>query len=108
MKPGQEICGIITLKHVFEIAKFLSDENAFAHMELQDVCMSVMSKARKAGIKVIKEDLDATEYKEFLDERKLIVENQLKDIAEKRSAKLMRTAATPAAGTADKTAAKKK
>lgn len=93
MVPSTEISGIITLKHVFEIAKFVHDENAFAHMDLQQVCISVINKARRAGIKVIKEDLDSDEYKKFLDERKKIEEAQLKEISDKRNAKLMRAAA---------------
>jgi large subunit ribosomal protein L11 len=94
MQPGKEISGIITLKHVFEIAKFIHDQNAFAHMELQHVCVSVIKKARQAGIKVIKEDLNPEEYKKFIAERKAIDDAQLKEIAEKRAAKLMRAVAT--------------
>ncbi len=59
MKPGSEISGIITLKHVYEIAKFVADENAFAHLELYKVCESVIDKAVRCGIKVIKEDLNS-------------------------------------------------
>ena len=36
------------------------------------------------------------EYRKFLAERKVIEEAQLKDIADRRNAKLMRAAATPA------------
>ena len=107
MLPGREIAGIITLKHVFEIAKFIHDQNAFAHEDLQHVCMSVVKKARKAGIKVIKEDLNPEEYKKFLAERKILEDVQMKEIAEKRAAKLMRAAATPATPAATSTPAKK-
>ncbi len=95
MKPGTEISGIITVKHVYEIAKYVHEENAFAHLELKEVCEAVINKAIRCGIKVIREDLNANEYKKFLDERKIIEDQQLKELTEKRNSKLMRAAATP-------------
>lgn len=93
MKPTHEVSGIISLKHVYEIAKFVHDEVSYAHLELHHLCLEIIYRARQCGIKVIKEDLNPDEYKEFLNKRKQIETEQVKEIAEKRAAKLMRAAA---------------
>lgn len=100
MLPGREVAGIINLKQVYEIAKFKSNEELYAHLSLKTLCIKVIDSALQAGIKVVNRDLDANEYENFLAERKLVEEQQLKEIAEKRTAKLMRT--TAATGTAKK------
>jgi hypothetical protein len=46
--------------------------------------------------------LDPTELKEFLDERKRLEELELKEVAEKRAAKLMRASNIAAAAAAKK------
>lgn len=46
--------------------------------------------ARTCGVQIVR-DLDANEYREFLDERKLIVEAQRQELQEKREAKMLRT-----------------
>lgn len=100
MMPKYEICGIITLKHVYEIAKFkLADENCM-HLSLEQMCKNVIATAVRCGIKVVKEDLVEKEYAEFLAERKLIEEAQLKEISDKRSAKMMKAQAQSAAAAA--------
>lgn len=42
------------------------------------------------GIEVVKE-LDAEEYAEFIEERKVVVEQQLKELQEKKEARMLRT-----------------
>lgn len=46
--------------------------------------------ARTCGVQIVR-DLDANEYKEFLEERKLTVEAQRLELQEKREAKMLRT-----------------
>ena len=47
---------------------------------------------RTMGIKVQREDLDPIETKKFLEERKAIVAQQLQEWADKKAAKMLRTA----------------
>lgn len=46
--------------------------------------------ARTCGIKIVKE-LKAEDYAQFLEERKVVVEEQRKELQEKREAKMLRT-----------------
>lgn len=46
--------------------------------------------ARSCGIKIVKE-LNAEDYGKFLEERKKIVEEQKRELQEKREAKMLRT-----------------
>lgn len=52
--------------------------------------MEVIDVAREIGIKIQNEDLNPTELKTFLDERREIVAQQLKEIEEKEAAKMLR------------------
>ncbi|XP_014215240.1 39S ribosomal protein L11, mitochondrial isoform X2 [Copidosoma floridanum] len=47
--------------------------------------------ARTVGIEVVRH-LDSEEYKQFLEERKLVVEQNLKELQEVKEAKMLRTA----------------
>ncbi len=91
MKAPSEISGIITLKHVYEIAKFKHTDESHAHLTLEQLCTRVIHFAKQSGIKVIRENLDAQEYSDFLLKRKTIEDLQIKELTEKRMAKLMRS-----------------
>jgi len=54
------------------------------------MCEMLISIARTCGIKVVKE-IDPAAYGEFLEERKTIVEQQRRELQEKREAKMLRT-----------------
>ena len=97
MEAGHKVCGVITLKHVFEIAKFKLDEINCSHKSLKEMCISVINTANRNGIKIVKGDLNPNELKEFLDKRALANEEELKNIAERKAAKLMRAANISAA-----------
>lgn len=56
----------------------------------QQMCEMLVGVARTCGIKIVR-DLDATEYAQFLEERKVIVEEQRRELQEKREAKMLRT-----------------
>ncbi|XP_066262519.1 large ribosomal subunit protein uL11m [Euwallacea similis] len=86
---GNEIAGKVTLKHVYEIAKIKSSDPPLQIYSLERICNMVVGIARSCGIEVVK-DLDATEYGEFLKERAVIVEQQKKELQEKKEAKLLR------------------
>ncbi|XP_071532732.1 large ribosomal subunit protein uL11m isoform X2 [Panulirus ornatus] len=89
MNPGKEVSGKITLKHIYEIAKIKQQDPPLQLTPLKQICELMIGVAHSCGIEVVKE-LDPKEYGEFLEERKLIVEQQLKEIQEKKEAKLLR------------------
>ncbi|XP_021947025.1 39S ribosomal protein L11, mitochondrial-like [Folsomia candida] len=89
MKMGHEICGKLTLKHIYEIAKIKQQDPTLRFLPLERICNNVISTAHTCGIQVVR-SLDPKEYAEFLEERKLVVIQQLQEIKEKREAKLLR------------------
>jgi len=102
MEPGHKVAGVVSIKHVYEIAKFKITDINCAHMDLKQMCIKVLNSANRTGIKVVKHDLDPSELKEFLDARKKVEESELKLLTEKKAAKMMRAPVTPAATTAKK------
>ncbi|KAJ8926008.1 hypothetical protein NQ315_009863 [Exocentrus adspersus] len=93
MQTGREIAGKVTLKHVYEIAKIKQEDPPLQIKSLQEICQMIVGIAKSCGIEIVKE-LDAKEYGEFLIERKAIVEQQKKELQEKKEAKMLRTAAS--------------
>lgn len=53
MNPGHDVCGKISLKHVYEIAKLKHTETRLSGLSLEGLCKSVMSQAKSIGIQVI-------------------------------------------------------
>lgn len=60
-------------------------------MNLQVICQKLIKAAHKIGLKVVREDLDPVEYRKFLEERKLVVDEELRRIEEEKTAKILRT-----------------
>ncbi|RZF46838.1 hypothetical protein LSTR_LSTR008070 [Laodelphax striatellus] len=92
MSPAKDICGKVTLKHIYEIAKIKSEDPVNECKPLMELCVALIGSARSIGIQVVR-DLDPEEYKVFLEERAKVVEEQLKELQEKREAKMLRAAA---------------
>lgn len=90
MFTGKEIAGKITLKHLYEIAKIKSEDPTMALTDLKGICNMFVGVARSCGIQIVR-DLDPEEYGQFLEERKLIIEAQKKELAEKKEARMLRT-----------------
>lgn len=90
MQAGKEVAGKITLKHVYEIAKIKREDPNLEWRSMEDMCLAICGVARSCGIEVVR-SLDAKEYAEFLEERKAIVEEQRKELQEKKEAKMLRT-----------------
>lgn len=90
MNPGKEIGGKITLKHLYEIAEIKIQDPPNALLTLEQMCMSLLGTARTCGIEVVRE-LDAKEYELFLQERQLVIDDQKRELQEKREAKMLRT-----------------
>lgn len=92
MEPEKgEICGMISLKHAYEIAKLKENDIIYDCWPLKKVVQDVLDRARRMGIKVVPR-LDPIEYAEFLKERKMAVQKQLQELDEKRQARMLRTA----------------
>lgn len=91
MYPGKEISGKVTLKQIYEIACIKGEDPSLATRELDDLCQMVIGVAKSCGLEVVR-DLDSKEYGEFLEERKQIVEEQKKELQEKKEARMLRTA----------------
>ena len=87
---GHEVAGKITLKHVYEIAKIKQLDPPNKFLPLRVICQQVIASAHTCGVQVVPK-LEASEYAEFLSERKLVVEEQLKELLEKKEAKMLRT-----------------
>uniref|UniRef100_A0A914HK60 Large ribosomal subunit protein uL11m n=1 Tax=Globodera rostochiensis TaxID=31243 RepID=A0A914HK60_GLORO len=86
-----EIVGMLSLKHIYEIAMTKSKDKSLVGVPLKDVCQLIIDRADSMGIKVQKEDLDPEKYKEFLEHRQEVVKGQLEEIAKQEEAKLLRT-----------------
>jgi len=95
MDPDAEIAGKITLKHVYEIAKIKIEDEINWCKDMPYMCRQVIDFARRMGVQVVRDPIDPEEYRKFLEERKGIVKQQMKDLEEKKAAKMQRT---PAAG----------
>lgn len=54
------------------------------------MCVMMVGVARTCGIEIVK-DINAEEYSKFLEDRKLVVEEQRKQLQEAKEAKMLRT-----------------
>lgn len=88
---GQEVAGKVTLKHVYEIAMIKREDPMLEVKTMEEMCNMIVGVAKSCGIEVVR-DLDPKEYGEFLIERAAIVEQQRKELQEKKEAKMLRTA----------------
>ncbi|KAF8639674.1 hypothetical protein AX17_000938 [Amanita inopinata Kibby_2008] len=52
-KPGHEITGTISLKHVYEIAKIKSTDGHMKHLPLESIARMVVGSAKSLGIQVV-------------------------------------------------------
>jgi large subunit ribosomal protein L11 len=52
-KPGHEVTGTISLKHVYEIAKIKAQDEHLKHLRLEAIANSVVGSAKTLGIQVV-------------------------------------------------------
>jgi large subunit ribosomal protein L11 len=52
-KPGHEIVGTVSLKHIYEIAKIKQSELRLSGLSLEGLCKSVIFQAKSIGIAVV-------------------------------------------------------
>uniref|UniRef100_A0A5S6QEA7 Large ribosomal subunit protein uL11m n=1 Tax=Trichuris muris TaxID=70415 RepID=A0A5S6QEA7_TRIMR len=86
-----DVSGMVTLKHVYEIAKLKQQDDVNMGAPMKRLCQIVMAYARTCGIEV-RMEIDPAEYRQFLQEREEFVKKELEDLQAKRQAKMLRTA----------------
>ena len=57
MEPGRKVAGVISIKHVYEIAKFKNEDINCESFSLKEMCINVLKVCHRAGIKVVPHDL---------------------------------------------------
>ncbi|XP_041037977.1 39S ribosomal protein L11, mitochondrial [Carcharodon carcharias] len=69
-RTGHEVAGMVTVKHIYEIAKVKSQDESFLlqDMSLENVCKGLIGCAKSLGIKVVR-DLSSEDYARFREER---------------------------------------
>lgn len=90
VKPGHEIAGKITLRHLYEIAKIKLEDPPNALLSHQQMCQMLVGVARTCGVEIVR-NLDANEYAKFLAERKIVIAQQKAALEEEREAKMLRS-----------------
>ncbi|KAJ7593422.1 mitochondrial 54S ribosomal protein YmL19 [Mycena floridula] len=52
-KPGHQVTGTLSMKHIYEIAKIKAADEHMRHLELEAVARMVVGSARSLGINVV-------------------------------------------------------
>jgi large subunit ribosomal protein L11 len=52
-RPGHDILGTISLKHVYEIAKIKATDEHLKHLKLESIASTIVGSARSLGIQVV-------------------------------------------------------
>ncbi|EMD40571.1 hypothetical protein CERSUDRAFT_44854 [Gelatoporia subvermispora B] len=52
-KPGHNIVGTVSLKHIYEIAKIKQTDEHMKHLRLEGIARSVVGSARTLGLQVV-------------------------------------------------------
>lgn len=87
---AKETAGIISLKHVYEIAKLKHEDPNPSLYPLEEMVRKVIGIAHGMGIKV-RRSVSEEEIREFQQRRLVELEEQARALQEARQAKLQRT-----------------
>lgn len=90
MKPGHEVAGKITYRHLYEIAKIKLQDPPNALLDHQQMCQMLVGVCRTCGVEIVRE-LDPVDYGKFLEKRKIVIAEQKAAIEEAREAKMLRS-----------------
>ncbi|XP_046911773.2 mitochondrial ribosomal protein L11 [Dermatophagoides farinae] len=91
MDQSQETAGILSLKHVYEIAQVKSKDPLYDCVPLKKICEEIIEEAFHCGVKVV-DRIDEHKYMDFMKQRHEIVAKQLKELEDLKQSKLLRTA----------------
>ena len=76
---GTDPFGVVTLKHIYEIAQIKQQDPNLQDYNLKEICKQIIASSRTIGIKVVK-DINVEELRTFREdaaERKRIVEEEM-------------------------------
>ena len=90
MNYTKEVVGLLTRKHIYEIAKLKSQDPKWQMVDLKIICESLIDDAYTCGIRVV-DHIDPEEYKELLDNQREVVKEQKAELKAIKEAKLLRT-----------------
>ncbi|VVC40550.1 Ribosomal protein L11/L12,Ribosomal protein L11, bacterial-type,Ribosomal protein L11, C-terminal,Ribosomal [Cinara cedri] len=90
INPKKETAGMVTLKHIYEIAAIKQTDENLEFRSLEDICKMLIGTARSLGVKVVKE-IDPDEYQQFLEDRSVVLEERKKELQELKESKMLRT-----------------
>ncbi|XP_072164539.1 large ribosomal subunit protein uL11m-like [Diadema setosum] len=85
--PGKQEFGMLSLKHIYEIAKIKSHDESLEGKQLENICKLAIGSARSIGIKVVPR-LEEEEMRTFMEdvaETRRVIEEEM--AAEKANAK---------------------
>lgn len=91
MDPSKETSGILSLKHIYEIAQIKSKDPLYDCVPLKKICEEIIEEAFGCGVKVV-DRIDEQKYMEFMKQRQETVAKQLKELEDLKQSKLLRTA----------------
>jgi len=52
-KPGHEVAGTVSLKHIFEIARVKATDDHLKHLPLKSIASTIIGTAKTLGINVV-------------------------------------------------------
>ncbi|KAJ2020949.1 mitochondrial 54S ribosomal protein YmL19 [Coemansia sp. RSA 2337] len=52
-QPGKEIVGTVSLKHIYAIGQIKATDPVMSHIDLKNICKSIIASAKSVGIKVV-------------------------------------------------------
>lgn len=81
---------MVTLKHIYEIAAIKRTDENLEFRSMEEVCNMLIGTAHSLGVKVVKE-IDVDEYQQFLEDRKVVLEERKKELQELKESKMLRT-----------------
>ncbi|KAH9512911.1 54S ribosomal protein L11, mitochondrial [Bulinus truncatus] len=90
LKAAKQVTGILTLKHIYEIAKIKGKDACYACMTEEQICKALIGCAHSIGIKIVKHPPSVQELKEFLAKRAEEVAQEEKELEELRVSKMLR------------------
>ncbi|CAH8440915.1 unnamed protein product [Schistosoma turkestanicum] len=96
--PGTEVCGRLTLKHIYHIAELKKQDPNLLRKSLQDICKMLIGTAHRLGIEIVTQDdiksgkVDYTPsgYADFLKNREEYLKQKKLEIETTKQSKMMR------------------
>ena len=51
---GHQVAGVVTLKHIYEIARIKQSDPALSRISLESLCKTIIGSARSLGIEIVR------------------------------------------------------